>query len=117
MNLKVVLGIVGVAIVIGGVICFVSKEKVNRGSKGTSTYEDNTKESTDIAKTTEVQMTDEVETLKGAKEETAEKMKNRHEEAEKIVRESVDNIFGDLEGGETKNEAVKKKMFADLDNM
>lgn len=55
--------------------------------------------------------------LGGVKSDAAEKMNERHREAEKIIKESVRNIFGDAEAGETKNEDIKKKLFEDIDSM
>lgn len=51
------------------------------------------------------------------KSDAVEKIKDRHEEAQKIIRDSVDNIFQNNEQRETKNEQAKNKMLDDLNNL
>lgn len=116
MNDKVVLGIIGVAIVVGGVIYFISRTKTGKDTNVNSDYDD-VKETVNIVNHTEIFESDNSVTLNHVKADAAEKMSKRHGEAEKIVKESVGNIFGDTEVEKTKNEAAMKKVFEDLDNI
>lgn len=115
MILKAVLGITGALIVITVVIYFM-----NRG-KTTDEVEQELDRSGD-QKGTEViakykQVSKEFSELNTTQMEVAEKMHERHEDAKKVIKESVDRIFDDSEITMTKNEEEKNKIFKELDNI
>lgn len=108
MKLNMVLGIIGAVVVIAGIIYLVIRKQTQNNS-------DDKKEErryTDFHSKMKSE-----ESFEDVKNEVASKIKERHDEAQQIMKESVDNIFGENEVGETKNEDAKKKMFSDLDNI
>lgn len=114
MNMKVVLGIIGVAIVIGGMVCFVNKsvnaDKDNNADKTSKPVKNNEiirAQSVNEA-TTELDMD---------KQDAAQKMAERHKEAKKEMQELVNTIFNDSKPEKTKNDETKKKILDDLDNL
>lgn len=115
MNYKVVLGIVGVVIIVGAVICFATRDK-NDELQPLRSSDDTEEKKTDIAEVVNTEVED-TTNLSDVKDDAAEKMSERHEEAKKVMKESVDNIFNGAESTITKNEETKKKMFDDLDNI
>jgi len=117
MNYKIVLGIVGVFIVIGGIIYFASRDNSEKTSEPKSNRKNDEKKSTDIVERENTSEDKEATNLNDVKSNAAEKMSERHEEAKKIMKESVDSIFGEAEVGETKNKEAKNKMFENLDNI
>ena len=114
MNYKVVLGILGAAIVIGGIIYFVTRDKSIKSSEKSERDE---KKSTNTVTHTSVTEDEDQSDLNNVKADAAETMRERHEEAQREMRKSVDNIFNGAGSEETKNEVVKKKIFEDLDNI
>ena len=118
MKFKLFCGIIGVAIVIGGIVCFVQKSKKNDESEnGHYKGENNNHEKKSDIAAYNTDSSNETSYLNLTKAEAVKKMTERHEEAQKTMKESVDNIFGDTIPTETKNKATKKKMFDDLDNI
>lgn len=114
MSYKVVLGILGAAIVVGGIIYFVTRDESIKSSEESGRDE---KESTDVVTYTSVTENEDQSNLNNVKADAAATMRERHEEAQREMRKSVDNIFNGAESEETKNEEAKKKMFEDLDNI
>lgn len=114
MNYKVVLGILGAAIVVGGIIYFVTRDESIKSSEES---EHDEKKSIDAVIHTSVTEDEDQSDLNNVKTDAAETMRERHEEAEREMRKSVDNIFNGAGSEETKNEEVKKKMFEDLNNI
>lgn len=114
MNYKVVLGILGAAIVVGGIIYFITR---NESIKLSEESERDEKKSTDVVTYTSVTEDENPSNLNNVKVDAAETMRERHEEAKKEMRKSVDNIFNGAGSDETKNEEAKKKMFEELDNI
>lgn len=114
MNYKVVLGILGTAIVVGGIIYFVTRDESIKSSEESERDE---KKSTDVVTYTSVTEDEDQSNLNNVKADVAETMRERHEQAQKEMRKSVDNIFNGDGSNETKNEEAKKKMFEDLDNI
>ena len=114
MNYKVVLGILGAAIVVGGIIYFATRDEYIKSSEESERDE---KKSTDVVTYTSVTEDEDQSNLNNVKADAAETMRERHEEAQKEMRKSVDNIFNGAGSEETKNEEAKKKMFEDLDNI
>lgn len=116
MELKVVLGILVAAGAAAGLLYFVMK---TRQTEEEAPHKEDEKldHTLDIAEYRNGG-DETAKDLGHIKTESAEKIKERHEEAESVIRESVDNIFGeDTSGRETKNESVKKKIFDDIDNI
>lgn len=116
MNYKIVLGIIGAAIVIGGVVYFVNKAMNSDHDKNQS----NDKASQDSKKNEIVKSQNVRETepdLDNVKSEAAETISERHEEAKKVMSEAVNVIFDDTLPETTKNEEAKKKISEDLDNL
>lgn len=116
MNYKIVLGIIGASIVIGGVVYFVNKAMNSDQDKNQS----NDKASQDSKKNEIVKSQNERETepdLDNVKSEAAETISERHEEAKKVMSEAVNVIFDDTLPETTKNEEAKKKISEDLDNL
>lgn len=116
MNYKIVLGIIGAAIVIGGVVYFVNKTTNYNQDKS----ENNEKASPDLNKNEIVKSqnaSEEEPDLGTVKSEAAEKISERHEEAKKVMNEAVNTIFDDTLPETTKNEDAKKKIAEDLDNL
>lgn len=114
MNYKVVLGILGTAIVVGGIIYFVTRDESIKSSEESERDEKN---STDVVTYTSVTEDEDQSNLNNVKADVAETMRERHEQVQKEMRKSVDNIFNGDGSNETKNEEAKKKMFEDLDNI
>lgn len=114
MNYKVVLGGLGAAIVVGGIIYFVTRDEYMKSSEES---ERNEKKSTDIVTNTSVTEDENQYNLNNVKADAAETMRERHEEAQKEMRKSINNIFNCAGSEETKNEEAKKKMFEDLDKI
>ncbi len=114
MNYKVVLGGLGVTIVVGGIIYFVTRGEFIKSSEES---ESNEKKNTDAVTYTSVTEDEDQSNLNSVKADTAETMRERHKEAQKEMGKSVDNIFNGAGSNETKNEEAKKKMFEDLDNI
>ena len=114
MNYKVVLGILGAVIVVGGIIYFVTRDESIKSSEES---ERNEEKSTDIVTNTSIAEDEDQSKLNNVKIDATEAMRERHEEAQKEMRKSVDNIFNGAGSEETKNEEAKKKMFEDLDNI
>jgi poly(A) polymerase Pap1 len=108
MKLNTVLGIIGAVLVIAGIAYFVIRKQTQNNSGD----EKENRRYTDYPS----QMKSE-ESFEDVKNEAVSKMKERHDEAQQIMKDSVDNIFGEKEVGETKNEEAKKKIFSDLDNI
>lgn len=113
MNYKVVLGILGAAIVVGGIIYFVTRDEPIKSSEESERDE---KKSTDVVTYTCVTENEDRSNLNNVKVNVTETVRERHEEAQKEMRKSVDNIFNGAGSEETKNEDSKKKIFEDLDN-
>lgn len=115
MHYKVVWRIVVIAIF----VCFILKDrnKTNKDANMNSDCNEDAKETANIISHIEASESDDMLELNDVKDDVAKKMSKRHQEAEKIVKESVENIFGEVEVGGTKNETTKKKMFEDLDNI
>ena len=116
MNYKIVLGIIGAAIVIGGVVYFVNKAMNSNQGK----YESNENASQDSKKNEIAKSQNDSEAepdLDVVKSEAAERISERHEEAKKVMREAVNTIFDDTLSETTKNEEAKKKISEDLDNL
>ncbi len=116
MNYKIVLGIIGAAIVIGGVVYFVNKamnsnQYKNHGNDKSS--QDSKKN--DIVKSQNVRETE--FDLDNIKSEAAKTISERHEEAKKVMSEAVNVIFDDTLPETTKNEEAKKIISEDLDNL
>lgn len=114
MNYKMVLGILGAAIVVGGIIYFVTRDESNKSSEESERDE---KKSTDAVTHTSATEHEDQSALNKVKADAAETMRERHEEAQREMRKSVDNIFNGAGSEETKNEEIKKKMFDDLGNI
>lgn len=114
MNYKVVLGILGAAIVVGGIIYFVTRDESVKSSEESERDE---KKSTNVVTYTSVTADEDQSNLDNVKANAAETMRKRHEQAQKEMRKSVDNIFNGVGSEETKNEEAKKKIFEDLDNI
>lgn len=114
MNYKVVLGVLGVAIVVGGIIYFVTRDE---SVKSSEELERDEKKSTDIVTYASVTEDEDQSNLDNVKANAAETMREQHEEAQKEMRKSVDSIFNGAGSEETKNEEAKKKIFEDLDNI
>lgn len=114
MNYKVVLGIIGAVIVVGGIIYFVTRDESNKSSEESERDE---KKSTDAATYRSSTEHEDQSALNKVKASAAETMRERHEEAQREMRKSVDNIFNGAGSEETENEEIKKKMFEDLDNI
>lgn len=119
MNYKIVLGIIGAAIVIGGVVYFVNKAMNSDQDKNQSNDEDsqdsqNSKKN-EMVKSQNVRETD--PDLDNVKSEAVETISERHEEAKKVMSEAVNVIFDDTLPETTKNEEAKKKISEDLDNL
>lgn len=116
MNYKIVLGIIGAAIAIGGVVYFVNKAMNSDQGKNQSNDEDsqNSKKN-EIVKSQNVRETE--PDLDNVKSEAAETISERHEEAKKVMSEAVNVIFDDTLPETTKNEEAKKKISEDLDNL
>ena len=114
MNYKVVLGILGAAIVVGGIIYFATRDESIKSSEESERDE---KKSTDVVTYTSVTENEDQSNLNNVKADAAETMRERHEEAQKEMRKTVDNIFNGAGSEEIKNEEDKKKMFEDLDNI
>ena len=114
MNYKVVLGILGAAIVVGGIIFFITRDESIKSSEES---ERDGKKGTDVVTYTSVTEDDNQSNLNNVKADVAETMRERHEEAQKEMRKSVDNIFNGAGSNKTKNEEAKKKMFVGLDNI
>lgn len=114
MNYKAVLGVLGVAIVVGGIIYFVTR---NEFVKSSEELERDEKKSTDIGTHASATEDEDQSNLDNVKANAAEAMRERHEEAQKEMRKSVDSIFNGAGSEETKNEEAKKKIFEDLDNI
>ena len=108
MKLNTVLGIIGAVVVIAGIVYLVVRKQTQNNSDEVAEEE----RYTDYP----LKMKSE-ESFEDVKNEAASKIKERHDEAQQITKESVDNIFGEKEVGETKNEDAKKKIFNDLDNI
>lgn len=113
MNYKVVLRILGVAIVVGGTIYFVTRAKSVKSSEESERGE---KKSTDVTYICVAEDEDQY-SLNNVKADVAETMGERHKEAQKEMKKSVDNIFNGTGSEETKNEEAKKKMFEDLESI
>lgn len=114
MNYKMVLGVLGAAIVVGGIVYFVTRDEPIKLSEESERDE---KKSTDVVTYTSVTEDGDQSNLNNVKADVAETMRERHEEAQKEMRKSVDNIFNGVGSNETKNEEAKKKMFEDLENI
>lgn len=114
MNYKVVLGALGVAIAVGGITYFVTRDESVKSSEES---ECNEKKNTDIDIHASVTRDEDQSNLDNVKANAAETMRERHEEAQKEMRKSVNNIFNGAGSKETKNEEAKKKIFEDLDNI
>lgn len=114
MNYKVVLGVLGAAIVVGGIIYFVTRDESIKSSEES---EHDEKKSTDVVTYTSITEDEDQSNLNNVKADVAETMRERHEEAQKEMRKSVDNIFNGTGSEKTKNEEAKKKMFEDIDNI
>jgi hypothetical protein len=111
MKYNVVFGILGVAVILGGIIYFTQNKKANKTTEDSN--HDVEKKSTDI-----VDQNNEAENnLCCVKADVVQTIKERHEEAHTVIQESVDNIFNVGEVSETKNEQAKKKMFDELDKI
>ena len=114
MNYKVVLGILGATSVVGGTIYFVTRDGHIKSSEKSERDE---KKSTDAVAYRSVTEDEDQSNLNNVKADAAEMVRKRHEEAQKEMRKSVDNILNGAGSEETKNEEAKKKMFEDLDNI
>lgn len=118
MKFKLLCGIVGAIIVIGGIVYFVQKSKKNdKGENGRHKGENNNNEKNRDIVAYNTESPNETSFLNLTKAEAAKKMTERHEDAKKTIKESVDNIFGDSIPTETKNRVAKKKIFDDIDNI
>ncbi len=115
MHYKVVWGIIVVAII--GIFYFKNKDKENKDTNVNLGCNEDSKETTNIISHTKAPESDDTLEFNDVKANVAKKMGKQHEEAEKIIKESVENVFGDVEVGEIKNETTKKKMFGDLNNI
>lgn len=113
MNYKVLWKLLGAAIVIGGVYYYFTTKKNEVIYKTTfdSASEDSALQQ--MKKT----LHNEDNNLQGIMSTTAESISVRHQETEKIIRESAENVFGNDGSKDTKNEEAKKMMFEDLDNL
>lgn len=115
MKLKVVLVIIGAAIVTAGIICLLNWDKT---TDELGLESDRTGDQKDVKGIIKYKSDfNEFSNLNDVKMEAAEKISERHEEAKKMVKDSVDRIFGDSEITATKNEDAKKKIFNELDNI
>lgn len=117
MKLKIVWVIAGAAIVIGGIIHFFHKNRGGDEYQKDSDYGVPKSASKDVVKDNGDENTDGAFNFSAIKAGASEKMSKRHEEAEKVIRDSVSSIFGDAEAVPTKNERAKKNLFDDLNNM
>ena len=114
MNTAIVFGIIGlVAIggIIGGVIYSNSKKKLPGENEIIPCKEDKTR---DIDVNEEDTFTNDYQAQKA---EAFEKIAERHKEAQELLKESVNKVFGETEVHETKNDPIKKKIFDDLNNL
>lgn len=114
MNYRKALRILGAAIIVGGIIYFVTRDESVKSSEESECDE---KKSTHGVIYTSVTDDEDQSNLNNGKADAAETMRKRHEEAQKEMRKSADNIFNGAGSEETKNEKAKKKMFEDLDNI
>jgi hypothetical protein len=115
MKYNVVFGILGVAVILGGIIYFTKNKNANKTTEDSN--HDVEKKSTDIVEQKTTTNNEDENNLGCVKADVVQTIKKQHEEAHTVIKESVDNIFNVGEASETKNEEVKKKMFEELDNI
>lgn len=112
MNYKVVLGVLGVSIVIGGIVYLAAQNSTEQSSSNAE-GDDKRKRKNDIVEVNVSEKSD-ISHLDDIKAEASEEMKERHEKAHEVMREAVDNIFNGAPSKETENEETKNKLFEDL---
>ena len=95
----------------------LKSKKNDKGENGRHKGENNNNEKNSEIVAYNTESLYETSSLNLTKVEIVKKMTERHDDAKKTMKESVDNIFGDSISTETKNKAAKKKMFDDLDNI
>lgn len=108
---------IGVVALVGGIICLLNKLKQDKKADDKSPVDLNDADQTDDIIYDNSKTSDEVKNLELTKMETSEKITVRHDEMKKVMKESVDNIFGDFESNETQNTDLKEEMFDNLDNL
>lgn len=118
MKFKVILGVICVVAIAGGVCYIITKSKRNiTREKDTSS----TKSSDVLAGNENDFVSTEMaedRSFNDIKANTVEIIQDRHEEAGKIMKESVERIFESSDvNRETKNDEAKKKMLDELSNM
>lgn len=105
------LGLISITVIIGGIVYILKKlqnqNEVQEIKRDTGLVDD-------VKKDTEKQY--EIE-LEEKKMEEYDKISERHAEAKKIMKESLDNIRKTSSEIETKNEKFKKELFDDIDNL
>ena len=116
MNMKTVLGIIGAALVIGGVIYLVKKFVVdNKVDAGNDEKASTTEKAHEIVRS---QGASEAESnLNAEKADAAERISERHEEAKQVMKDAVNTIYDDFQPESTKNDEAFKKMSEELDNL
>ena len=107
MSMKYVLGIIGTAVVVGGLLCLMKKYNDNKRINDSSNMKSNEIKS----------IKDDEEKMIVDKASSSERISDRHKEANNIMRKSVDSIFEDSNPEVTKNDEIKKKISDDLDNL
>jgi mevalonate kinase len=115
MKYKVVFGILGVMFLFGGILYFAKNKNTDKTTEDSN--HDVEKKNTDIVEHKTTTKNETEKDLGSVKADVVQTMKERHEEAQTVMRESLDNIFNAEEVCETRNEEAKKKLFEELDNI
>lgn len=119
MKLKILLGIAGIVAIVAGIRCYMinclkKDTKEEKKLRHTNDFENNNL-SVDLL--SEERSSKNELSLNETKTELSGRMSERHEEATKIMRESVEYIMSDETPMQTKNEKEKKQLFDELEKM
>lgn len=116
MSKKIVLGLIGAIVIVGGIVYLLTREKSNKGDSNNESNLRKTSNEVAIKNTEKKEESSEVD-VDTIKTEAAESIKERHEKAEEVIREAVDTIFEDDKERDTKNQKAKEKLFEDIDSI